>query len=63
MIYFPAPNDGAVFATGSIGYGQALPANNFDNSASKVLQNVVNAFLKRGKLPGGHWTVDEKQWR
>lgn len=63
MIYFPAPNDGAVFATGSIAYGQALPANNFDNSASRVLKNVVDAFLKRGKLPGRHWTVDEKQWR
>jgi N,N-dimethylformamidase len=63
MTYFPAPNNGAVFCTGSIAYGQALPANDFNNSASKVLQNVVTAFLKQGKLPGGQWTVDEKQWR
>jgi len=63
MTYFPAPNNGAVFCTGSIAYGQALPANDFNNSASKVLQNVVTAFLKKGKLPGGQWTVDEKQWR
>jgi N,N-dimethylformamidase len=63
MTYFTAPNDGAVFCTGSIAYGQALPANGFDNSASKVLANVVNAFLKPGRLPGLHWTVEEKQWR
>jgi N,N-dimethylformamidase len=63
ITYFTAPNDGAVFSTGSIGYGQALPANNFDNSAARVLANVVNAFLKPGRLPGGQWTVDEKQWR
>ncbi|MDO8942455.1 MAG: hypothetical protein Q7U75_04690, partial [Desulfobacterales bacterium] len=63
MTYFPAPNDGAVFCTGSIAYGQALPANNFNNSASTVLKNVVDAFIKKGKLPGGHWTVEEKQWR
>jgi len=63
MTYFTAPNDGAVFCTGSIAYGQALPANGFDNSAAKVLANVVNAFLKPGKLPGLNWTVEEKQWR
>jgi len=45
------------------GYRQALPENNFNNSASKVLANVVSAFLKKGKLPGMNWTVDEKQWR
>lgn len=63
MTYFTAPNHGAVFCTGSIAYGQALPANGFDNSAAKVLANVVNAFLKPGRLPGLHWTVEEKQWR
>ncbi|KPG02221.1 N,N-dimethylformamidase [Rhodopseudomonas sp. AAP120] len=63
ITYFTAPNDGAVFSTGSIGYGQALPANGFDNSASRVLANVVDAFLKPGRLPGSHWTVEEKQWR
>jgi N,N-dimethylformamidase len=63
MTYFTAPNDGAVFSTGSIAYGQALPANGFDNSAARVLANVVNAFLKPGSLPGGNWTIEEKQWR
>ena len=63
MTYFTAPNDGAVFCTGSIGYGQALPSNNFNNSASTVLKNVVDAFAKEGKLPGGKWTLEEKQWK
>ena len=63
MTYFTAPNDGAVFSTGSIAYGQALPANGFNNSAARLLANVVNAFLKPGGLPGGNWTVEEKQWR
>jgi N,N-dimethylformamidase len=63
MTYFTAPNDGAVFSTGSIAYGQALPANGFENSASHVLANVVDAFLKPGRLPGTQWTVEEKQWR
>ena len=63
MTYFTAPNDGAVFCTGSIGYGQALPSNNFSNSASTVLKNVVDAFAKDGKLPGGKWTLEEKQWK
>jgi N,N-dimethylformamidase len=63
MTYFTAPNDGAVFCTGSIGYGQALPSNNFENSASTVLKNVVDAFSKDEKLPGSSWTLEEKQWK
>jgi N,N-dimethylformamidase len=63
VTFFTAPNDGAVFSTGSIGYGQALPANNFDNSAARMLGNVVDAFIKDGPLPGQKWTLEEKQWR
>lgn len=63
IAYFPAPNDGAVFSTGSIAFGQALPANNFDNNVSRMLANVVNAFIKDGSLPGQRWISDEKQWR
>lgn len=63
MTYFTAPNNGAVFCTGSIAYGQALPSNGFKNSAGRVLANVINAFLTPGKLPGQNWTVEEKQWR
>lgn len=63
MVFIPAPNHGAVFSGSSIGFGQALPANNFDNNVSKIMQNLVNAFIKDGPLPGGHWISDEKQWR
>jgi N,N-dimethylformamidase len=63
ITYFTAPNDGAVFSTGSIAFGQALPAEGFNNSASKLLKNVVDAFIKDGRLPGGMWTLEEKQWR
>ena len=63
MTYFTAPNEGAVFCTGSIGYGQSLPCNNFENNTSTILKNVVNAFSKEKKLPGGLWTLEEKQWK
>lgn len=63
MTYFTSPNNGAVFSTGSIAFGQSLPSNNFNNSSSTVMKNVINAFMKDGKLPGGLWTLEEKQWK
>jgi N,N-dimethylformamidase len=63
MTYFTAPNNGAVFSTGSIAFGQALPAKNYRSDAARLLQNVVNSFLKDGTLPGAKWTLEEKQWR
>jgi N,N-dimethylformamidase len=63
MTYFTAPNNGGVFSVGSMAFAQALPVKNFDNSASRVLNNVVNAFIKDGPLPGRYWISDEKQWR
>lgn len=63
ITYFPAPNNGAVLSTGSIAFGQALPANNYRNGSSRLLQNVVDAFVRDGELPGGRWTLEEKQWR
>jgi N,N-dimethylformamidase len=63
MLYFTSANNGAVFATGSAGFGPALPAENFDNDCSRVLANILNAFIKDGTLPGQRWISDEKQWR
>jgi N,N-dimethylformamidase len=63
MVYFTSSNNGAVFSTGSIAFGQALPCHNFDNNVSKLLANLVDAFSKDGSLPGGAWISDEKQWR
>lgn len=63
MTYFTAPNHGAVFACGSIAFGQALPANGFDNNVSTVLTNVLRTFVTPGQLPGWQWISEEKQWR
>jgi N,N-dimethylformamidase len=52
-----------VFASGSIAFGQALPAENLDNSVREFATNVVNAFVKDGTLPGEQWISDEKQWK
>jgi N,N-dimethylformamidase len=63
MVFFTAPENGAVFSTGSIAFSQSLPHNNFDNNISKILTNVVNAFSSKAKLPGWAWSAEEKQWR
>ena len=63
MTYFTSPNHGAVFCGGSIAFGQALPAANFKNNVSTVLGNVVDAFMKPGRLPGAVWVSKEKQWK
>jgi N,N-dimethylformamidase len=52
VVYFTTPADGAVFSTGSIAWGSALPHNNFDNPVSRLTKNVVDAFITRGALPG-----------
>ncbi|CAO4135914.1 N,N-dimethylformamidase beta subunit family domain-containing protein [Methylorubrum extorquens] len=63
MVFFTAPNGGAVFSASSIAFGQALPVDGFKNSVAKLLTNVVGAFAKKGAIPGEAWISDEKQWR
>lgn len=63
IVYFTAPNDGAVLSTGSIAFSQSLPYNNFKNNISTLLANIVSAFAKAGRLPGSSWTLEEKQFR
>ncbi len=43
---FGAKNGGAVFATGSIAWGQALPWRNGDNDIARITQNVLDRFVK-----------------
>lgn len=62
MTYFTTANDGAVFSTGSIAWISALPCFDFDNNVSQVMANVLDAFIKPGKLPGGAWDQEEKSW-
>jgi N,N-dimethylformamidase len=63
MTYFSTANDGAVWSASSIAWGQALPWNNGDNNVSKVMGNVLDAFMKDGPLPGSEYSAEEKHWR
>ena len=45
LVYFEVPGGGAVFSTGSITFCGSLPHNDFDNSISRMLENVLRRFL------------------
>lgn len=47
---FSAINGGAMFSTGSIAWGQALPCNGGDNDVSRITANVVRRFLDDGPV-------------
>ena len=51
MIYYKTPNDGAVFGPGSLVWCGSLSHNSYDNNVSKIMENVINGFLKDGPLP------------
>ena len=63
MVYFTTPQDGAVFSPSSIAWGQALPCKNFDNPVSRIMGNVLRAFMQPGPLPGAAYIAEEKLWR
>jgi N,N-dimethylformamidase len=47
---FAAINGGAMFSTGSIAWGQALPCNGGDNEVSKITANVLRRFVNQGPI-------------
>ena len=49
MVYFDAPNGGAVFSTGSIAFSGSLSAHNYDNNVSRIIVNVLRRFLSTSK--------------
>ncbi|MFT5115768.1 MAG: N,N-dimethylformamidase [Parasphingorhabdus sp.] len=51
MIYYKTPNDGALFAPGSLSWCGSLSHNNYDNNVSRILENTIKGFLKDGPLP------------
>jgi N,N-dimethylformamidase len=51
MVFYETPNHGAVFSTGSVAWCGALSHQGFDNSVSRVMENVVRAFIREGPLP------------
>ncbi len=51
MIYYKTPNDGALFAPGSLAWCGSLSHNNYNNNVSRILENAIRGFLKDGPLP------------
>lgn len=51
MIYYKTPNDGAVFAPGSLAWCGSLSHNDYKNNVSRLMSNVIKGFLKTGPLP------------
>lgn len=51
MVYFETPNGGAVFSVGSIAYLGALSHNGYDNSVSRVTENVLRRFASPKPIP------------
>ncbi len=45
MVYVDMPGGGSVFSTGSITFCGSLPWNDFDNSVSRLLENVLRKHL------------------
>ncbi|MGH7907806.1 MAG: N,N-dimethylformamidase beta subunit family domain-containing protein [Candidatus Binataceae bacterium] len=45
LVYFPTPNGGGVFSTGSIAWCASLAHNNHDNNVSRITKNVLDRFL------------------
>jgi len=45
IVYFERPTGGKVFSAGAINFCGALGVKNFDNSASRLLRNVLTNFL------------------
>ncbi len=51
MIYYKTPNDGAVFAPGSLAWCGSLSHDNYANNVSQLMENVIRGFLREGPLP------------
>lgn len=49
IIWFDVPGGGSVFSVGSITFCGSLPHNNFDNSVSRLLLNVIGHVSKMTK--------------
>ncbi len=51
IVYYKTPNDGAVFSVGSMTWIGSLSHNGYDNNISRIMQNVIDGFVKNGPLP------------
>ena len=41
MIYYKTPNDGAMFAPGSLAWCGSLSRNNYNNNVSRIMENTL----------------------
>lgn len=53
IVYFSAPNGGAVFSVSSIAFCGSLSHNNYNNNCSRMLGNVLNRFVSDKAPPVG----------
>jgi N,N-dimethylformamidase len=51
MIYYKTPNNGALFAPGSLSWCGSLSHNNYNNNVSRITENTIRGFLKDEVLP------------
>jgi N,N-dimethylformamidase len=51
IVYFKAPNGGAVFSTGSMSWCGSLSYNDYNNNVSRITENVVRMFEADKPLP------------
>lgn len=51
LVYYRTETDGAVLTTGSMSWVGALPCDDYDNAASKLMANAVEWFGRDGDLP------------
>ena len=45
IVFYETPNGGAVFTAPSISWSSTLSYNEYDNSVSRITENVVRAFM------------------
>ncbi len=60
IVFFTTPRNGAVFSASSIAWASALPCCGFNNDISRIMKNVIDAFLCPGPLPGSADTEVER---
>jgi N,N-dimethylformamidase len=54
MVFLEYPNGGAVFSVGTISWDAALSYNNYNNTVSKITENVVKQFMSDLPLSAPH---------
>jgi N,N-dimethylformamidase len=54
MVFLEYPNGGAVFSVGTISWDAALSYNHYNNTVSKITENVVKQFMSDLPLSAPH---------